>query len=210
MLFLITAPIFLFEIVVRSDLFSNMVIVILYLVIFRLYSRHGGYIFPVLSGAAGGLLLSTRGVAFIIYIIFFLYMIREHRFKYGLFILSMLAGFVITLAPFLIWNADYFIGSGPFAIQSSYIPGWVFVISIIASVICGLAVRSLRAVYTSITIVLFGVVLVAFVISLANFGLTESVLGDRFDISYFAFAMPFLLLSLAGSGEANYPKSTEP
>lgn len=208
-LLLITAPIFLFEIVVRSDLFSNMVIVIFYLVIFRSYNRNGGYISPVLLGVAAGLLLSTRGVVFIIYIVFFLFMIREHRFKYGLFIVSMLAGFAITLAPFLIWNADYFIASGPFAIQLSYIPGWVFVISIIASVICGLTIRSLRAIYTSIAIVLFGVVFIAFVISLLNFGLTESVLGDRFDISYFSFALPFLLLSLARSGEANYPKSAE-
>jgi hypothetical protein len=209
MLLLIMAPIFLFEIVVRSDLFSNMVIVMLYLVIFRLYNRNVGFIFPLLSGVAGGLLLSTRGVVSIIYIIFFLFMIREHRFKYGLFILSMLAGFIITLAPFLIWNADYFIGSGPFAIQLSYIPGWVFILSIIASVICGLIVRSFEAVYKSITVTLFGVVFVAFTISTMSFGLTESVLGDRFDISYFSFAMPFLLLSLSRSGESNYPKIPE-
>ncbi len=208
-LLLITAPIFLFEIVVRSDLFSNMVIVMLYLVFFQLHGRNRGYIFPILFGVAGGLLLSTRGVVFLVYIIFFLFMIRRRRFKYGLFIFSMLAGFILTLAPFLIWNAGHFIESGPFAIQLSYIPGWVFFLSVIASVICGLSIRSPRGIYTAISVTLFGVVLVAFVISIINFGLTESVLGDRFDISYFSFALPFLLLSLSRSGESDYPKIPE-
>jgi hypothetical protein len=208
-LLLIASPIFLFEIVVRSDLFSNMVMVILYLLIFQLYGRSRGYISPMLLGLAGGLLISTRGVVFLIYIIFFLYMIRMHRFKYGLFIFSMLAGFVLTLVPFLIWNTKHFVESGPFAIQLSYIPIWVFILSIIASVACGLGIKSLKGIYTSISVILFGVVFIAFVISIVGFGLTESVLGDRFDISYFSFTLPFLLLSLVPSGELNYPKITE-
>jgi hypothetical protein len=201
-LLLCAAPIFLFEIVVRSDLFSNVVMVMLYLVIFQLYSRNREYIFVILLGLGGGLLLSTRGVVLLIYIIFFLYMIRKHEFKYGVFIISMLAGFFFTLAPFLIWNTDHFIESGPFAIQLSYIPGWVFILSIIASVICGLSIKSLRGVYTAISVMLFGVVFIAFVISIINFGLTESVLGDRFDISYFSFALPFLLISFGTNGES--------
>lgn len=195
-LLLIGAPIFLFEIVVRSDLFSNMVMVLLYLLIFQLYGRNRGCILPMLLGLAGGLLLSTRGVVFLIYIIFFLYMIRIHRFKYSLFIFSMLAGFILTLAPFLIWDAKHFVESGPFAIQLSYIPVWVFILSIIASVACGLGIKSLKGIYNSISVMLFGIVLIAFVISIVNFGLTESVLGDKFDISYFSFCLPFLLISL--------------
>ena len=201
-LLLIAAPIFLFEIVVRSDLFSNMVMVMLYLVIFQLYSRNREYIFIILLGLGGGLLLSTRGVVLLIYIIFFLYMIRKHEFKYGLFIFSMLAGFILTLAPFLIWDAKHFVESGPFAIQLSYIPGWVFILSIIASVACGLSIKSLKGIYTAISVMLFGVVLIAFVISIVNFGLTESVMGDRFDISYFSFAFPFLLISLGMASES--------
>ncbi len=200
-LLLIAAPIFLFEIVVRSDLFSNMVMVMLYLLIFQLYGRSRMSVFPVLLGLAGGLLLSTRGVVFIIYIIFFLFMVRKNRFRYGLFIFSMLAGFILTLAPFLIWDAKHFVESGPFAIQLSYIPVWVFILSIIASVACGLGIKSLKGIYTSISVMLFGVVLIAFVISIVNFGLTESVLGDRFDISYFSFCLPFLLISLTITDE---------
>ncbi len=129
-------------------------------------------------------------------------MIRKHEFKYGVFIISMLAGFFFTLAPFLIRNTDHFIESGPFTIQLSYIPGWVFILSIIASVICGLSIKSLKGIYTAISVMLFGVVLIAFVISIVNFGLAESVLGDRFDISYFSFALPFLLISFGTNGES--------
>ncbi len=200
-LLLMAAPIFLFEIVVRSDLFSNMVMIMLYLTIFQLYNRKREYISPILLGIAGGLLLSTRGVVFLIYIIFFLFAIRRDRFRYGFFIVSMLAGFVLTLAPFLIWDAKRFVESGPFVIQLSYIPVWVFILAIIASVACGLGIKSLKGIYTAISVMLFGVVFVAFVISIINFGLTESVLGDRFDISYFSFALPFLLFSFETTGE---------
>lgn len=206
-LLLIAAPIFLFEIVVRSDLFSNMVMVMLYLLVFQLYGRERRSIFPVLLGLAGGLLLSTRGVVFIIYIIFFIFMVRENRFRYGLFISSMLAGFILTLAPFLIWDAKHFVESGPFAIQLSYIPVWVFILSIIASIACGLGIKTLKSIYTSISVMLFGIVLIAFVLSIINFGLTESVLGDRFDISYFSFCLPFLLMSLTITGEARLEKA---
>ncbi len=199
-LLLMAAPIFLFEIVVRSDLFSNMVMIILYLTIFQLYNRKREYISPILLGIAGGLLLSTRGVVFLIYIIFFLFAIRRDRFRYGLFILSMLAGFILTLAPYLIGDAKHFIESGPFAIQLSYIPVWVFILSVIASVTCGLSIKSLKGIYAAISVMLFGVVFIAFAISIINFGLTESVLGDRFDISYFSFALPFLLFSFETTG----------
>ncbi len=108
----------------------------------------------------------------------------------------MLVGLILTLGPFLIWDAKHFVESGPFAIQLSYIPVWVFILSIIASVACGLGIKSLKGIYASISVMLFGVVFIAFVISIVNSGLAESVLGDRFDISYFSFCLPFLLISL--------------
>lgn len=193
---LIVSPAFLFEIVVRSDLFSNMVIVLLYIFIFDRYARREERMNAILLGLAGGFLLSTRGIVALIYIVFFLYVIRQNRLNYHLVLLSAAAGFILILLPFLLWNFEYFVRSGPLAIQTSYIPWWVYFPAVAAAVLSGFLAGTLRGVFVGSFITLFGIVLSAFLKSIIEFGLAGSVLGDRFDISYFSFCLPFLLASL--------------
>ena len=197
---LVISPIFLFEIVVRSDLFSNMVIVLLYIYILERFSAGERILNIILLGLIGGLILSTRGVVLMIYIILLLYMIRQREMRYHIFLPSMLVGFILTLLPFALWNYDQFMQSGPLAIQSSYIPGWAFILAIVASVVSGVAVRSFRGMYMAVYLTLFGIVLIAFARSVIQFGVVQSVLRDRFDISYFSFCLPFLLVSLMVAG----------
>lgn len=199
-LLLVASPIFGYEIVVRSELFSNMIIIIVYLAVLERLLRNKSFSATIALGIIGGLLLSTRGIVLLIYIVFFGYLFRYRKIRYSLFIASMLAGFILTLAPFMIWNWGYFISSGPFSIQLSYIPGWLLVLAILSSVACAVTARSWKRTYTSISFILFGVVFVTFIFSALKIGLSASVIHDRFDISYFSFSLPFLLLSL------NFPK----
>ncbi len=90
---LIASPIFLYEIVVRSDLFSNMVMVMLYLAMLETLSRRAGNMALYFLGIIGGLVLSTRGVVLLIYICVLGYFFRRQIITCGLFFLSMLIGF---------------------------------------------------------------------------------------------------------------------
>ena len=193
---LVTSPIFLYEIVVRSDVFSNMVMVMLYLAIFEAFSRKSGPIALYFLGIIGGLLLSTRGIVLLIYTCVFGYFFRRQIITCGLFFLSMFVGFFLSLLPFLIWDWRYFIDFGPFSIQLAHIPNWLLILSIASSVLCALTIRSLKRIYSSVSFILFGVTCVAFVITVFNYGWYETVLRDGFDISYFCFALPYLLISL--------------
>ncbi len=193
---LVTSPIFLYEIAVRSDLFSNMVMIMLYLAILELRGQGASHASLCVLGIAGGLLLSTRGVALLIYIAVLGYLCRRQTIKCNLFLPSVVAGFLISLVPLLVWNWECFIGSGPFTIQLSLIPNWLLIPSIISSVCCALTVGSLKRIYSCVAFILFGVTCVAFILSIFDHGWYQAIFGDRFDISYFCFALPFLLISL--------------
>lgn len=193
---LVISPVFLFEIVVRSDLFSNMVIVLLYIYIFERFSTRKGVLNAILLGLAGGLILSTRAVVLLIYIVLLLYLIRQKHTGYYILLPSILAAFILSLIPFMLWNYSQFMQSGPLAIQSSYIPVWAFILAIAVSIVCGAMVKTIRGVYMAVYLTLFGIVSIAFFGSIMELGVVQSVLGDRFDISYYSFCLPFLLVSL--------------
>lgn len=193
---LVTSPIFLYEIVVRSDLFSNMVIVMLYLAIFEILSPRAGHVTLFFLGIIGGLLLSTRGIVLLIYIPILGYLFRRQIIKHGLFFLSIFVGFFLSLLPFLIWDWSRFIDFGPFSIQLAHIPNWLLIVSIAFSVLCALTVRSLKSIYSSVSFILFGVTCVTFLLRVFDLGWFKAVLESGFDIGYFCFALPYLLISL--------------
>ena len=195
-LLLVFAPVFLYEVVVRSELFSNMIMVILYLAILEMVGRKMSLIALISLGLAGGLLLSTRGIVLLVYILVLGYFLKRKVVPHGLFFLSVFAGFLVSLAPFLIWDWSQFIELGPFFRQLSLLPISLLALSIASCIYCALRIGSLRKIYSAVSFILFAVVLVAFIIKVLDYGWHQAVLGDGFDISYFAFAVPFLLISL--------------
>jgi hypothetical protein len=112
------------------------------------------------------------------------------------FACGALAGFLISLAPLAIWNWRYFIDRGPFAIQADYLPLWLAVISVVMCCYLAQHAKSIGVVYRYIATMLFAVVFIACMISVFNNGWRPVVLEDGFDISYFCFALPFLILTL--------------
>jgi hypothetical protein len=198
---LISAPVFLFEVAVRSDIFSNMIAVLLYLTIFEKYYTNERKIWLLILGLIAGFLLATRGVVLLILIIYLGYAYKKYRFNYIKLSIFIIAGFALTILPFAIWDRNLFGGYGPFAIQIWHIPVWFLVLSIIISAACYFIVKSLKAAYYAISLTLFGVILYPFLIQLLKYGLYRTIIGDYYDISYFCFALPFLLLSFNRADE---------
>ncbi len=108
----------------------------------------------------------------------------------------MFVGFLLSLVPFLIWDWRHFINFGPFSVQLSALPTWLLILATASSIYCSLRIDSLKRTYSSVSYILFGVICVAFIVKVLNYGWYEAVLRDGFDISYFGFALPFLLISL--------------
>ena len=201
---LILSPVFLYEVVVRSDLFSNMVILILFLMMFYTIVRKPsiklGWIF--LLGCVGGLLLSTRGIVFTIFIVFLGTVFKKHLKRAAVFSVGGMAVFAATLAPFMVWNISTFMNHGPFAIQSAYLPLWLLILCMVTCAVCARKLSSIQAAISAVALILFGLVLVPFVQAVFAKGWRSIVFEDGFDIAYFSFTLPFLILSI------HFPGST--
>lgn len=194
LILLACAPMFLYEIVVRSDLFSNMVIVMVFMFVLEGKLRRANNVMLVVAGFVAGLLLSTRGIVLLIFILYFGYFFR-HSLRKGLVMLvGISAGFLITILPFVLWDPARFVTSGPLAIQSSYLPLSLLICSIVLCLLLAIRAKALSSVYKYIAVVLFAVVSVAFCLSILSYGWSATIFKDRFDISYFCLSLPFLLL----------------
>jgi hypothetical protein len=196
LMLLIFSPIVAYEVMVRSDLLSNMIICIAYICLLDHYLDRRSPAGNLLLGLLGGFLLSTRGIVLPIFVVSFMIFIRRQRLKSPLFLVSFIAGFALTILPFLIWNADLFVNFGPFAIQSSYLPAWMLITIIFFSFLAGLLVRTVQGAFGAISVLLFGAAAVAFAISLFEYGWKGTIYGDKFDVAYFAFSLPFIILGL--------------
>lgn len=201
---LAVAPIFSYEVVTRSELFSNMTLVIALLAwLEHERSRPRGPLRRAAAGIAAGLLLCTRGIVALIYAL-----ALTARFKREIprgieFAAVCLASCAAVVLPFVVWDPARFLRAGPFAIQMSYIPGWLLGAAFLAAVALGLRARDSEDVFPALAFLLFAVVGLLFATAVASAGWRPILLGDRFDISYLAFAHTFAVYSLARIGEGS-------
>ncbi len=192
----IASPLVAYEIVTRSDIVSNMILVAAYFYLVISHGNKASMVKIVTLGALGGLVLSTRAVAGIALLPLIAYMLRRN-FKSGLlFAFAMGATFMATLLPFYLWNPEEFMKSGPFTVQSGYTPLWVVSVGAAFTFLLGFMARNITTLYRGVGLVLFGIVAYTFGTHLIDDGWNLTVQGDRFDLAYFGFCLPFILLSI--------------
>jgi len=196
---LLAAPLFLYEVVTRSELFSNMTLVLLFLAGLEREARPAA---TPWRGIAAGLLLSTRGIVGLAYAVFLPWRFRNERRSGAILAAWCVATFVATLVPFILWDAHRFAQFGPFAIQLSYIPKPLLVGVFAVAIAWGGLARSVLQAWLGIVWILFGVIAALFAWSVALQGWTCVLVQENFDISYFAFAHTFLIWVVARFGAA--------
>ena len=206
-LLLALSPLFLFEVVVRSELTSNMTLVLLLLSRVELRSGdevggRAGVSEPrahpgALEAVAAGLLLSTRGIVALVYALAFTTVFRRRVAAGAGFALIAVLVFAATLLPFLVWDAGRFVASGPFAIQLSYLPLPLVLAALAVAVAIGWRTGNWRDLHRRVAVLLFAVVAAPFAYFVVTLGWQRVLGGNRFDISYFAFAHAFAIGALA-------------
>jgi hypothetical protein len=199
---LLAAPLFLYEIVTRSELFSNMTLTLLLLAWLEGEARPAGRFW---RGIAAGLLLSTRGIVGLAYAVFLPWRFRDDWRSGAIVAAWCVATFAATLLPFILWDASRFAQFGPFAIQLQYIPKPLLTGVLAAALLWGSLARSAIQAWLGIVWILFGVIAALFAWSVALQGWTYVLVQDDFDISYFAFAHTFLIWVVARFGAPSAP-----
>ncbi len=196
----LSAPIIYYSLVVRCELFFNTSLFLLdfYLMLKFVKPEKVDFNF-ILFSALSGFLLSTRSVFVIPLIIFSLYYLRNNL--KNLFLFGAVAGavFLLLLFPFYLWDKAAFLQNGPFAIQSklSALPFWIVFLFIVASLYAGWAVKNIKEVFLVSGLFLLFLPLLSYLLKIFDFGFKTAFFNDKIDLSYLAFAFPFLILSLS-------------
>lgn len=143
----------------------------------------------------GGVFL-TRGIVFIPIIFYFSYLLRINDWRFTLTLLvSAFLTVICLLLPFYIWNPTVFLSQNPFTKQASLLPFHVLLLIVLISIFVGWRyTHSLNNVIRYSGYALFGIVTLAFALKIHDAGFYLTVFDHGFDLSYFQFCVPFLLL----------------
>ena len=194
---LLLLPSFYYEVLVRSELLFNISLVIILMILAERYLNPDKLNFSFFALAAlFGLVLSTRAVVGLIYVAYYAYKFRKHVYGGIRFSVISLLFFSLTLLPFIIWDPHTFFTQGPFYMQLLHLPIGLAGLFVILAVIAGWKADSFQQLIFLSGVLLFLTVGSAFSLTIASMGVNSSIINDGFDITYFIFSVPFLLLSL--------------
>ena len=202
--YLISAVFLYWEIAVRSNIFSYTLLTLIILRSFKTdmdYYKFSPYILAILAG----LMLSTRSIYILVYVIFFLPLIirKEIQFKkLFLFLFIAFFAFLSSFLPLIISFPDEFMKLNPFVIQSSFlIPEIYTLIFILMSVVMAFFVKSNSDRYFFSGLSLFISILIYSLYHIVQLGFENAYIESKIDISYFIFCIPFMMLYLLSNPE---------
>ena len=187
------------EILTRSNLLTYSLLVLIGLVY---WERKLAISSKARYGAAiiAGLLLATRSVYGLAYLLVFGTRLREPQNRRRVVMTGMVAllAFAAVLLPFyLIWPEE-FQTMNPFLVQSGFLVPRSFVVGFFVLALALLPLR-FSAAYPFLVsgYLLFLVVTIYAVYQIWAFGFTEAFHGSKIDLSYFLFSVPFLVYGWA-------------
>ncbi|WP_159021294.1 hypothetical protein [Formosa sp. L2A11] len=197
--YMFTSAYMIWEITTRSNLFTFTMLVLLVLNAFINLDNKTTLKFYGLA-LLTGLLLSTRSVYILPYVIFFLSSLvnQDITFKNIFLFLSIaFIAFTATFIPFIYFYPDDFFKMNPFIIQSSFlIPTAYTIVFIIIAIFLTFLVKTKTDKFFFSGLSLFIAILIYGIYYLVNYGFVTSYINSKMDISYFIFCMPFFITYL--------------
>ncbi len=196
LLLLVLSVSFWWEIYVKSDLISNFIILVSFVILWYYKYKNETITKPWLLGSLSSLLFFTRLVAIIpLTLLLFKTFLKSNYKKKLIFITSSII--TIILLSLLVLkdcpNYEVFKENNPFSLQNRQLPFVLSLIFIIVPFYYSHKVTSLSNLIKFSVIFLFIPVITSFIISLINYGLNDIIYNSAFDLSYFNIVMPFLI-----------------
>lgn len=190
------SPFYMHEVVCRSNIFSNALIIVLIMLYF-LKNYNGSFKFNIIFGVAIGCTLSTRNIFVIPYIILFMYAIKSKFINLkNAFCIAFVAIciFVITFIPFA-WNhISDFLKMNPFIIQSDYLlPLKYSLWFVLFSFLFGFFCKNENDIYFYSGVLLFLTILCYHLLVISRIGFIRSFFDSGADVTYILFCIPFFV-----------------
>lgn len=194
----------IWEITTRSNIFTFSILILLILNKFIDFNNGNKLKFLILA-LITGLLLSTRSVFILAYIVFFLSSLINNEItlkKLSLFLTIALVAFLSTFLPFIIIFKSDFLIMNPFIIQSSFlVPKFYTFIFILISILLSFLVRNKSDKFFYSGISFFATILIYSIYHIVKYGYELSFTNSKIDISYFIFCIPFFIMYLIKSNK---------
>jgi len=210
-IFVITSTYYLWEIVSRSNLFTNSLLIVWFLINFieRKNNKNAAFYF---SAVIAGLLLSTRAVFIIPYIIVFMYSLRKKELTIPVFLIYTsiaVITFFLTFLPFILMYPNDFFKMNPFIIQSTFlIPSYYTMLFILIAFVFSFLAENKNNLYYYSGLALFIAILIYFIYHIITSGFNTAYFESNADISYFIFCIPFFIIYLSNTFHDNMLKSS--
>lgn len=192
-----TAPAVVWETAARSELFANLVLALIFCR--WLWENRGGSSTGkgILAGALAALLLCTRGIVLLPLTVSGIAFLRQKPVRDWILPgIALAVTLVLLLLPFQLWDPAQFAANDPFAKQGRYIPLPLALLAWMGAVVIGYRTQTRHAAMVWTGVLLFATVLLVFAIEATGMGLRKAIFGSGFDITYFIFGMPFMLVAL--------------
>lgn len=203
---LLLSPALIYEVLVRSDLMSNFLLVaamINYLYFNKIELRNHWLSISIMIG----FILSTRLSAAIPFAVYLLYSyLKQIWYVKVMMAIIVLITFTVTFLPFVFWNGQmlFFFQYNPFILQTRQ--GSFIVILIFACLLAPLSFSWKNNYYKmnrNITFALCSLVAMTFIYNMYDTNTWTELFQSKYDITYFDMAMPFLSISICTNSKVN-------
>lgn len=190
-----------YDIYVKSDIVSNFILTLVFVVLSEQRFRKDKKADIVFNAVGSALLIMTRIVTVIplILLLFRRFLKMSTKAKWQFMVVFFL---IITVTCAVVFknvgSMDNFMNYNPFYLQNSQLPFLLSLFCILIPFLFSFYIKNTEVLIKYCIIFLLLPVLLSLVAKTIEFdGLYNSILGSRFDISYFNFVNPFLIFYLA-------------
>jgi hypothetical protein len=198
LLLVLTSPFYFWEILSRSNIFLNATLIVFSIAFFFKIKKYDSFKNQLLLGTIIGLLLSTRNIFALCYVILFLYGLKSKKINIkSVMIIGCISlfAFALTFIPFVIGFMEDFLKMNPFIIQSSFLmpTGWVLVAIFCSFFLFLFCKKDADVLFYCGTILFFTIMLYFTYHSLSTSVYEAFIEKSTIDVSYFILCIPFFL-----------------
>lgn len=203
--YLICSASYFWEIYVKSDLMSNMIIVLLFAVVIKRKLNDNG-INIVLVSILSALLLLTRLIVFIPLSLLLFQLFYYSNFRDKVRFLAFAVG-TVFLSLFIVFRkygtVENLLQFNPVDLQNRQLPFVVSMICMLFPIGFSLMIHSIKSLVIYSILFLSIPVVLAFLFNISSNGFNGSLFKSGFDISYFNIIQPFLIYALVSYCDNN-------
>lgn len=196
-LLLLMSPSFFWEVIVKSDLMSNIFLGLLFIIIIRKKIESKIPINPFGLGLITSLLLMTRIVVFIPITLLLFHFFTQQNLVYKLkLILSIAVGIFLLISMVLINcpSLEILKEFNPLNLQSHYTPTALNLIVLILPIFLSHKIKNVNSLLFFSLLVMAIPIIYSFINVWYQYGMKSILINSSFDISYLGMLIPFLVI----------------